>query len=653
MQLTRCKQNPIIIPDSQHEWESFAAFNGNAFINKDIHHLVYRAISAPRRFEGKDLRMSSIGYAVSKDGLSFEKKGLLLRPELPWDRFGCEDPRVTLLENKIFLFYTAIGAYPFVPDHIRVGLALFDNLESTPARHLITPFNAKAMALFPHKINGKYTVILSANTDLPPATTAIASFDNLEDLWSRDYWKKWYHELPDHAVHLRRQNTDQIEIGAPPLYTEEGWLLIYCRIQNYGHHGTIFGIEAALLDKNDPRRVLARSRNPLLIPDKGYEIHGTVPNVIFPSGATIVGEELHVYYGGADTVCALATCHLGTLLKSLEREHVTFPILKRSLANPILTSRWNCPWERLGVYNPGVFQDKDLLHVIYRAQDESGTSTMGLATFDTGFDQHNPKLISREENPIYIPREPFEEKAFSMGASGCEDPRLTLIENRLYMHYTAYRGDSPPRVAMTSIELEDFRAKNWKAWKTPILISPPGIADKDACLFPEKIRDKFVTIHRIEPDIVFDYRAQLNFNDSHQSHTQPRWLEALNMISPRKDSWEGIKIGANTPPLKTSEGWLLIYHGVGSHDRHYRLGALLLDLSEPTKIIGRTLDPILEPEEQYERYGQVRNVVFPCGLACLKDNLYIFYGGADSYTCLATGSLARLLFYIKSCGDIR
>ena len=141
------------------------------------------------------------------------------------------------------------------------------------------------------------------------------------------------------------------------------------------------------------------------------------------------------------------------------------------------------------------------------------------------------------------------------------------------MLYTAYRGDSPPRVAMTSIELRDFRAKKWDAWKSPILISPPGIDDKDACLFPEKIRGNFVTIHRIQPDIVFDSRPELNFDGTSQ------WLETQQIIPPRKDSWEGLKIGANTPPLKTAEGWLLFYHGVGSHDHHYRLGALLLDFS--------------------------------------------------------------------------
>jgi predicted GH43/DUF377 family glycosyl hydrolase len=643
MQLTRNISNPILVPDLRNEWESFAAFNGNVIQEGEVYHLFYRAISDHRQLESKELRMSSIGHATSKDGVSFQKEGLLIHPGRPWDRFGCEDPRVTNLEEKKFLFYTAIGAYPFVSDHIRVGVAIFNNFDSKPEFHLVTPFNAKAMAMFPEKINGKYTVILSVNTDLPPSTVGIATFEKLEDLWSREFWNKWYLDLPHHALHLRRLDTDQIEVGAVPVKVKEGWLLIYCRIQNYGHPGTVFGIEAALLDAKNPKKVLARSQYPLLVPKEGYEINGTVSNVVFPSGALIEGEELHVYYGGADTVCALATCHLPTLMKSLVYECVSLPILNRSLRNPVLTSRWDHPWERLGVYNPGVLQDGDKLEVVYRGQDNTGTSYMGLATFSAD----TTEFISRESEPIYRPREYFEEKAYAQGHSGCEDPRLTLINDQVYMLYTAYRGDSPPRVAMTSIRLEDFRARKWESWTKPLLISPPGLADKDACLFPEKIRGNFVIIHRIEPDIVIDYRPELNFDGSSQ------WLESQTVIPPRKDSWEGIKIGANTPPIKTPEGWLLLYHGVGTHDRHYRLGALLLDLNEPSQIIGRSLDPILEPEEAYERFGQVRNVVFPCGWGVWKDNLHIFYGGADSCTCLATGSLSKLIKYLKSCGDVR
>ncbi len=321
MKLTRNQFNPILSPDSNNEWESFATFNGNVFKKKGAAHMVYRAMSEYRRVGGKELRVSSIGHAVSQDGVTFQDRSLLIRPERPWDRFGCEDPRAVHIDGKTIVFYTAIGAYPFVSSHIRVGVAIFD---SKPEYHLVTPFNAKAMAMFSEKINGKYAVILSANTDLPPATVGVAMFDQLEELWSNEFWTNWYQQLAEHALPLQRLETDQIEVGAAPVKVKEGWLLIYCRIQNYGKPNMIFGIEAALLDGTNPKKVLARSQNPLLIPKEGYEVYGTVPNVIFPSGAIIVGEELRVYYGGADTVCALATCHLPTLMKSLMNIYAAF-----------------------------------------------------------------------------------------------------------------------------------------------------------------------------------------------------------------------------------------------------------------------------------------------------------------------------------------
>lgn len=640
MYLSRCRTNPILQPDTENEWESFATFNGNVVFSKGVYHMFYRAISDFRRMERQELRMSSIGHAVSADGIHFERRGVCLRPELPWDRFGCEDPRATLIDETLVLFYTGIGAYPFVPDHIRVGVALLNDFEGVAKRHLVTPFNAKAMSIFPKKVNGKYTVTVTVNTDMPPAVIAIAQFDELEQIWNRDFWRQWYLHLDQNAIDLKRIDTDQVEVGAAPILTDEGWLLIYCRIQNYGHPSTIFGIEAALLDLDDPRKIIARSSGPLLTPAAGYEIHGTVPNVIFPSGALVVGEELRIYYGGADTVCALATCHLPTMLAGLTRQSCKFPRLVRSVKNPILTARWNCEWERLGVYNPGTIAESDVTKIIYRAQDNEGTSRFGLASI-----RGDGELIERSQEPIYGPREHFEDKAFANGFSGCEDPRLTIFGDHIYMLYTAYRGDSPPRVALTSIAVRDFSQRNWQNWNKPILISPPGVADKDACFFPEKIRGKYVTIHRIEPDIVFDFRNELDF-DGHAL-----WLQVHGEIPPRKNSWEGVKIGANSPPIKTESGWILLYHGVGTHDHHYRLGALLLDLEKPTKIIGRTIDPILQPEDVYEKYGQVRNVVFPCGVSLQKGVMQVFYGAADTYTCMASVELEVLVQYLKHCGD--
>ena len=109
--------------------------------------------------------------------------------------------------------------------------------------------------------------------------------------------------------------------------------------------------------------------------------------------------------------------------------------------------------------------------------------------------------------------------------------------------------------------------------------------------------------------------------------------------------WEARKIGAGPPPVKTEEGWLLIYHGV-DENRVCRAGAALLDLEEPWKVIACTPEPILEPEEEYERVGDVPNVVFPEGAVTIGDELLVFYGGADEVCCAASVCLDELVNYL-------
>lgn len=315
--LSRIDANPILRPDPAREWESFAAFNGNVIEYEGRYHLLYRALSAPRRIRGHELRVSSVGHAISEDGIHFESRRLLIRPEAMWDQFGCEDPRAAVVDGKLLVFYTAIGTYPFSPAGIRVGLAILENWEEVSERHLVTPFNAKAMALFPEKVGGRHAAILAADTDRPPASIGIATFDQFADLWSPRFWETWYKHRGRHTLPLQRLPSDQVEVGAPPVRLEEGWLLVYSRIQNYGMRNVQFGVEAALLDRDDPTKILGRTVEPLMVPRERYEVYGTVPNVVFPSGVTVSGSELRVYYGAGDTVCAVASCSLKALLGSL------------------------------------------------------------------------------------------------------------------------------------------------------------------------------------------------------------------------------------------------------------------------------------------------------------------------------------------------
>ena len=176
---------------------------------------------------------SIIGVGKSKDGIHFENRVPFIVPKEEWDKFGCEDPRVTYFEGVFYTFYTALSKYPFSSDGIKVAVALSKDLEKITERHLVTPFNAKAMTLFPERINGKIVVLFSYHTDSPPAKMVFATLDKIEELWSPVFWRKWEQNINDHTINLRRSPYDHVEVGAPPVKTKYGWLVIYSHIQNY------------------------------------------------------------------------------------------------------------------------------------------------------------------------------------------------------------------------------------------------------------------------------------------------------------------------------------------------------------------------------------------------------------------------------------
>lgn len=316
VKVERFRENPILKPNIENLWEAKATFNGCVIKENTKFRLVYRAISAPTQHRGFNMEISSIGCAESDDGFCFKDRRQLIKPELDWEIFGCEDPRITKLNGKYFIFYTALSNYPPTSGGIKIGVAVtkdFVNVE----KHSVTFFNSKAMALFPQKINNKLVGILSVNTDMPPTKICTAFFDTEEQIWSNAYWKDWVCSLDEHTILSPRSGRDHIEVGAPPLKTKYGWLFIYSYIRNYLSPPRTLGIEAALLDLEDPSEVIGKIEKPLLVPEKEYELHGNVPNVIFPSGTFVQNGGLFIYYGAADTTCCLAICDLEELMKEL------------------------------------------------------------------------------------------------------------------------------------------------------------------------------------------------------------------------------------------------------------------------------------------------------------------------------------------------
>ena len=620
----RSEENPILMPVSENDWEAEAVFNGCPVASGKKIDFLYRAASSPRIVSNTKMSVSTIGHATSDDGIHFKNREQFIKPEYEWEQFGCEDPRVTKLGDKYYIFYTALSTYPLRPEGIKIGLAITRDFKKVDAKYLVTPFNSKAMALFPRKIGGKFVAVLTVDTDNPPAKIGLAFFDQEEQMWSPEYWDGWSFFLHDHILPLQRTLRDHVEVGAPPIRTPYGWLLIFSYIQNYLSPPPVFGVEAVLLDLENPAKIVARTGKPLLVSQAIYETYGRVPNVVFPSGALVTGKTLKIYYGAADTTCAVASGNLDDLVNEMLLTKVENMKLERFPGNPVLLAKPEHKWEAKAVLNPAALYDNGKVHLVYRAVAEDDISVMGYASSKDGtvFDE-------RLDEPIYKPRRDFESK-------GCEDPRLTKFEDTVYMCYTAFDGRLP-RVALTSIASSDFLAKRWN-WTDPVLISPPGVDDKDAAIFPKKIGDKYAVLHRVGRSIWLHLVDNLNFEGGN-------WLKGAVIMSPRQEQPPAEKIGIAAPPIETEWGWLLLYHIVGKRNDmiYYYVNAVLLDSEHPWRVIARRKSPLIEPEMPYEKDGVVANVVFPCGTAVINGQLFVYYGGADKVIGVATIKLADLL----------
>lgn len=632
----RYYHNPILMPSELNSWEMEATFNGCPIKEKNGINLFYRAISPLQTIGKNKLNVSSIGRAFSEDGLRYEKREQLIKPEMDWEKYGCEDPRATKIKDTYYIFYTALSEFPFKAEGIKIGLAKTKDFKKIK-KYPVTTFNSKAMALFSEKINGKFCAILSVDTDKPPTKIGLAFFDKESEIYSKNYWEKWYKEVDKNELKLGlNDKDDHFEVGAPPVKTSKGWLIIYSYIRNYFNSSkkTVFEIRAALLDLKNPFKVINHTKSALLIPEKEYEIYGQVPEIVFPSGGYVENDKLHIFYGGADTVCCGAEYDLDEVLADILDENKPSKMIKRFKGNPILKPIEENEWEARSVLNPGAIYEAGKVHLLYRAESFKHVSVLGYASLRDGL-----SVEERLDKPVYVPRKNFElnEKGEFFG---CEDPRLIRIEDRIYMFYTAFNGKDYPKVAVSWIKRNDFVEKRWN-WSEPELLTCDDFSDKDACIFPEKFNGKYLFIHRAN-----DYGMDIEYIDSIDNIKERVCIEN-NWIVPRKNKWDSVKIGLNGAPIKTKEGWLLFYHGIAEDDRNYRTGMILCDLEDPTKILARSDEPIFEPEEEYEKVGNVPNVVFSNGQILIDDTVFFYYGGADKVTGVATAKLEDLLKEIK------
>jgi predicted GH43/DUF377 family glycosyl hydrolase len=629
----RSSHNPLLVPYHEHHFESSAVFNMSVVMRGKKYIGFYRAMSHPDPLENPQT-MSVVGKTESRDGIHFDKRTAFVEPVEPWEKYGCEDPRATFFEGHYYIFYTALGGFPFGADNVKSAVAVSKDLKKISARHLCTPFNSKAMTLFPKRIDGKIVFLITVDPDSNHARIAVGFADKIEDLWSPDYWKKWYAEIDIHVLDLKRTQYDHLEIGAPPLETKNGWLLIYSYIQNYFPNPEraepTFGTEAAILDFKNPHNIVGRTKGSLLSPEELYERRGAVSEIVFPSGAIIEKNILRIYYGGADNVVCRASVTLVDLLKTMQLKTPDRDPFVRPPFNPIIAPIPSHAWESLATFNPGALFIAGKTYIFYRAMSQNNTSTIGLA-----ISSDNLTIDERLSAPIYAPREDFEMKKKENGNSGCEDPRVMLIGDKIYMCYTAYDGVHAPRVAVTFILLSDFLKRNF-VWQKPVLITPENVDDKDSCILNEKINGKWLIFHRIGTDICADYVDSLDFE-------KVKIDKCISVLGPRTGMWDSAKVGISAPPIKTKHGWLLFYHGVSKRHSTYRIGAVLLDLKDPTLVLSRSTDPVFEPTEDYEKVGIVSNVVFPCGAVVRGEKVYIYYGGADKVVGVAQCKLSDIV----------
>lgn len=425
------------------------------------------------------------------------------------------------------------------------------------------------------------------------------------------------------------------------LRTVSGILLLYYVTAKLPKFNQI-SLQAALFDVNDPGRLLKKYNEPVWVTPREWSKEKVVP-----VGVVEKQEQLISFWsiGGAQLV---AVSH--PLYKQRIERKSTLPafIFQKLHHNPILKPILHHYWESKATFNPAAFYAGDRVHLVYRAIGHHDVSVLGYAESQDGL-----HIDRREAKPIYIPTEHFEvsgtysqaphhSSPFVSGGGcfgGCEDPRITEIDDRLYMTYVAYDGWRPPRIALTSIKTKDFLNHEWN-WETPVLISPPGVVDKNACILPEKINGKYVIFHRIFPNILIDFVDALDFDGN-------TFLKGEYKIAPRSNFWDSRKLGAGPPPIKTDQGWLLLYQAVDDKmDHQYKIGAMLLDLNDPTRVLHRTNKPFLEPTSWYENIGHKAGVAYPCGAVTVGGKLIMYYGGADTVVCAATAHLDEFLEHL-------
>ena len=340
--MVKIKRHGILLAPTRLNFENKGVFNP-ACIRKGKHvHMFYRAWSKDKR--------STIGYCKLEGPLKVieRRKEPFLFSESDYE-YNLEDPRITLLNGTYYLTYIAYDG-----KNVRIVYATSKDLKNFKKYGIISPeltyddleniflsyekkmkekyllFESyfkdkvgknvllwdKNAFLFPKKINGKFALIHRVPPDIQ-----VVYFKSFKDL-TLGFWKDYFKKLNNFLVLESKYwfESNRVGGGCPPIETDKGWLLIYHGVDNINTR-KVYRASAALLDKKDPTKVLARLREPLFSPKDRWEKIGNVNNVVFPSGAVVFGKTLYIYYGAADTRIGVISCDLNDLLAELTKKN--------------------------------------------------------------------------------------------------------------------------------------------------------------------------------------------------------------------------------------------------------------------------------------------------------------------------------------------
>ena len=316
--LERYDANPILTPNEENWWESKSVFNCASIYDDKKVHLLYRAVGEYKNY------ISRIGYASSSDGYTFTRNnGMATEPVEGYERYGIEDPRLFQLESRTYLTYVVPSDYVREFPTVSSALATTEDYHDFKRLGIITPrlHDDKDVVYFSTKMPRTSGDLDSSNEQdgkcyfsLHRPSSWVGSSYGVDkpSIWLAE--SSSITSFQKYSILLKpEQDWEAAKVGAgpPPIRTKRGWLVIYHGVSN----SKVYRAGAAVLDLDEPNRVLGRSICPILEPEKEYETNGDVNNVVFPSGACVIDDKLFLYYGAADKVCCLATANLDSLVK--------------------------------------------------------------------------------------------------------------------------------------------------------------------------------------------------------------------------------------------------------------------------------------------------------------------------------------------------